>query len=165
MINVTWFDAAAYAEWLSRQTGQTDRLPTEVEWEYAVWAGTTTPFSFGTTISTQQASYDGNYTYGKGQKGVYRQKTVEVGQFPANAWGLRDLHGNVWEWSCSEYDKKYGGAELRCMSDLNSDGRRVLRGGSWNNVPGRLRSAARYGNTPRGGYYGWGFRLARTLAI
>ncbi len=102
VINITWFDAMAYAEWLSRQTGQTYRLPTEAEWEYACRAGTTTPFSFGTTISTAQANYDGNYVYGEGQKGMYREKTVEVGQFPANAWGLHEVHGNVWKWTGSE---------------------------------------------------------------
>ncbi|MEI2780142.1 MAG: formylglycine-generating enzyme family protein [Candidatus Competibacter sp.] len=88
-------------------------MPTEAEWEYACRAGTTTPFYFGTTVSTERANYDGNYVYGGEQKGVYRQKTVDVGQFPANAWGLHDLHGNVWEWIGSEYDEVYSGAELR----------------------------------------------------
>ncbi len=167
VINVTWKDAVAYAEWLSQQTGQTYRLPTEAEWEYAARAGTTTPFYFGTTISTEQANYNGNYTYGGGQKGVYRQKTVEVGQFPANAWGLHDMHGNVWEWNCSEYDENYGGAALRCISDPDSGGPRVLRGGSWFLDPGWLRSAARGGNDPRDRFniYNWGFRLARTLTL
>jgi formylglycine-generating enzyme required for sulfatase activity len=165
VINVTWFDAVAYAGWLSQQTGQTYRLPTEAEWEYACRAGTTTSFYFGTTINTDQANYDGNYTYGRGQKGVYREKTVEVGQFPANAWGLHDLHGNVWEWTDSEYDKGYSGAELRGVSDPNSGGPRVVRGGSWYVDPPWLRSAARPWNNPRDRYSNWGFRLARTLAL
>ncbi len=165
VISVTWFDAAAYAEWLSRQTGQSYRLPTEAEWEYACRAGATTPFYFGTTISTEQANYDGNYTYGGGQKGVYRQKTVEVGQFSANAWGLYDMHGNVWEWTGSGYDEKYGGAELRIVSDPNAGGPRVLRGGSWDVEPLGLRSAARVGGGPRDWYGLVGFRLARTLTI
>jgi formylglycine-generating enzyme required for sulfatase activity len=117
VVCVSWNDALEYTKWLSKQTSQKYRLPTEAEWEYAARAGTPTPFSFGATISTEQANYDGNYTYGGGQKGVYRQKTVQVGQFLANAWGLHDMHGNVWEWTCSEYDKDYGGAELRCVSD------------------------------------------------
>jgi formylglycine-generating enzyme required for sulfatase activity len=148
VINVTWVDAMAYVEWLSQQTGQTYRLPTEAEWEYACRAGTTAPFYFGETINTDQANYNGNYVHGKGGKGIYRQKTVEVGQFPANAWGLRDMHGNVWEWTGSEYDEGYGGAESRLVGDRNSGGPRVLRGGS-GNEPGRLRSAARGGGDPR----------------
>ncbi|MDS4031745.1 MAG: SUMF1/EgtB/PvdO family nonheme iron enzyme [Candidatus Contendobacter sp.] len=165
VINVTWLDAMAYAEWLSRQTGQTYRLPTEAEWEYACRAGTTTPFYLGETLSTDQANYDGNYVYGKGRKGIYRQKTVEVGQFSVNAWGLHDMHGNVWEWTGSEYDEGYGGAELRIVSDPNSDGPRVLRGGSWFNGPKWLRSAARDGNDPRSRNFSIGFRLARTLTL
>jgi formylglycine-generating enzyme required for sulfatase activity len=119
VINVTWLDAMAYGEWLSQQTGQTCRLPTEAEWEYACRAGTTTPFYFGATISGDQANYG------------FSGETVEVGQFPANGWGLHDMHGNVWEWTGSEYDEGYGGAELRLVSDPNSGGPRVLRGGSW----------------------------------
>ena len=162
-INVTWVDAMAYAEWLSQQTGQNYRLPTEAEWEYACRAGTTTPFYFGTTISTEQANYDGNYVYDGGRKGVYRKKTVEVGQFPANAWGLHDLHGNVWEWTGSEYDEGYGGAELRIVSDPNSGSPRVRRGGSWSNVPLGLRSAFRLRGAPGGAGSSLGFRLARDL--
>jgi formylglycine-generating enzyme required for sulfatase activity len=165
VINVTWFDAIAYAEWLSQQTGQTYRLPTEAEWEYAARAGTTTPFYFGTTISTDQANYDGNYTYGRGQKGVCREKTIEVGQFPANAWGLYDMHGNAWEWTGSEYDKNYGGAELRIVGDPDSSGHRMLRGGSWSHRPLGLRSAARNGGDPRARGNLVGFRLARTLTL
>ncbi|MDG4597340.1 MAG: SUMF1/EgtB/PvdO family nonheme iron enzyme [Candidatus Contendobacter sp.] len=165
VINVSWLDAVAYAEWLSQQTGQTYRLPTEAEWEYACRAGTTTPFSLGTTISTEQANYDGNYVYGKGQKGVYQQETVEVGQFPANSWGLHEVHGNVWEWTGSEYAGGYGGAELQTISDPNSGGSRVLRGGSWDSEPEGLRSAARFWFNPRTGDLVAGFRLARTLTL
>lgn len=163
VINIDWFDAVAYAEWLSQQTGQPHRLPTEAEWEYACRAGTTTPFYFGTTISTDQANYSGNYTYGGGQKGEYRGKTVEVGQFPANAWSLHEMHGNVWEWTASEYDDGYGDAELRTVSDPHSGGPRVVRGGSLVDDPFRLRSASRGGYFPRRSYLGLGFRLARTL--
>ncbi|HRD50644.1 MAG: SUMF1/EgtB/PvdO family nonheme iron enzyme [Candidatus Competibacter sp.] len=165
VINITWFDAMAYAEWLSQQTGQQYRLPTEAEWEYACRAGTATPFYFGETISTDQANYDGNYTYGGGQKGGYQGKTVEVGQFPANAWGLHEMHGNVWEWIGSEYNGDYGGAELCTVGDSNSGGPRVLRGGSWLYGPKWLRSAARIGFDPRIRDYNVGFRLARTLTL
>jgi formylglycine-generating enzyme required for sulfatase activity len=165
VINITWFDAVAYVEWLSWQTGQTYRLPTEAEWEYACRAGTTSPFSFGDTISTGHANYDGNYIYGNGGKGVYIEKTVEVDLFPANAWGLHNMHGNVWEWTCSEYDVGYSGTELRCVSDPNSVARRVVRGGSWFNLPRHLRAADRGRGAPADRYLGVGFRLAKTLSL
>jgi formylglycine-generating enzyme required for sulfatase activity len=166
VVGVGWNDAMLYVDWLSEQSGQQYRLPTEAEWEYACRAGTATPFYFvGETISTDQANYDGNYVYGKGRKGIYREKTIEVGQFPANAWGLHDMHGNVWEWTCSEYDKNYGGAELHCVSDPNSSGPRVVRGGSWSREPEGLRSAARLRGDPRGWDDHGGFRLARTLTL
>jgi len=99
---VSWRDAAAFCEQLSHRVGQRVMLPTEAQWEYACRAGTTTPFSFGATISTNQANYDGNHTYGGGSKGVYREETTRVGQFSSNAWGLYDMHGNVDEW-CSDW--------------------------------------------------------------
>ncbi len=165
VVGVSWNDAMVYVKWLNVQTGQQYRLPTEAEWEYACRAGTTTPFYLGTTISTEQANYDGNYVYGKGRKESYRRRTVEVGQFPANAWGLHDLHGNVWEWTGSEYDENYGGAELHGVSDRDSGGPRLLRGGSWFSGPRWLRSAARYRIAPRLWYGSVGFRLARTLIL
>ena len=96
---VSWNDCQEFA----KKTGL--RLPTEQEWEYAARAGTTTPFHFGETISTDQANYDGNYTYGKGVRGEYRQKTTPVGSFAPNAWGFYDMHGNVWEWCEDIYVK------------------------------------------------------------
>lgn len=151
VIHVSWFDAVAYAQWLSEQTGQTYRLPTEAEWEYACRAGTVTAYYFGETITDKQANYGRNIG-----------KTVEVGQFPANAWGLYDMHGNVWEWTCSEYNASYGGAEQRCV-DKAAGGPRVLRGGSWLYEPGRLRAAYRYGGDPANRGNLRGFRLARTF--
>ena len=97
-IHVSWDDAQAYCAWLSRQTGQGYRLPSEAEWEYACRAGTPTPFSFGGNISPEQVNYDGNRPYAGGKKGVYREKTVPVQSLPPNAWGLHEMHGNVWEW-------------------------------------------------------------------
>ena len=165
VVGVSWNDAMLYVDWLIDQTGQQYRLPTEAEWEYACRAGTATPFYFGETINTDQANYAGNVVYGKGRKGDYSQKTVEVGQFPANAWGLHDPHGNVLEWTASEYDEKYGGAELCGVSDRDSGGPRVLRGGSWYGGPGGLRSSARFWNNPRDRGGDIGFRLARTLTL
>jgi formylglycine-generating enzyme required for sulfatase activity len=164
VINVSWDNATAYADWMAKQTGQAYRLPTEAEWEYAARAGTTTPFYFGETISTNQANYNGNSIYGKGREGVYRQKTVEVGQFPPNAWGLYDMHGNVDQWTCSLYDDDYGGGEQRC-AEPGTSGPCVVRGGSWLNVPRGVRGAARFGNPPRHRNYTLGFRLARTFSL
>jgi formylglycine-generating enzyme required for sulfatase activity len=164
VINVTWQDAVAFAEWLSAQTGEHYRLPTEAEWEFACRAGTTTPFHFGETISTDLANYDGNYTYGNGKKGVYRKRTVEVGQFPANAWGLYDMHGNVWEWTASVYDEQYGGAELQ-VSAASAAGSRGVRGGSWGINPQYLRSANRNRSWPDEAGSFQGFRLARALSL
>lgn len=100
VINVSWHDAQAYCTWLNGRLGLKGayRLPTEAEWEYACRAGTVTPFSFGATISTDQANYNGNHIYGAGHKGIYRWRTVPVGSLPGNAWGLHEMHGNVWEW-------------------------------------------------------------------
>ena len=97
--SVNWNDAVAFCEKLSQKIGRTYRLPSEAEWEYACRAGTATPFHFGETITTDLANYNGNYTYGGGIKGIYREETTEVGSFGvANNFGLYDMHGNVWEW-------------------------------------------------------------------
>lgn len=161
VINVSWYDANAYADWLSAQTGQHYRLPTEAEWEYACRAGTKTPFHFGETIGTHQANYNGTFTYGNGKKGIYRQKTVEVGQFPPNAWGLYDMHGNVWEWTASVYDEAYAGGELKVAADDSNS--LSLRGGAWYDRPLGLRCSDRSRNYPGGWNYNRGFRLARTF--
>ena len=122
----------------------TYRLPTEAEWEYACRAATTTWFYFGDTISTAQANYDGNHVYGNGHKGVYREKTMPVGSFAPNAFGLYDMHGNVWEWCADWYAKDY--YPRRPSKDPQGPGTgrsRVLRGGSWNSGPADCRSARR----------------------
>lgn len=169
VINVSWYDAQAYLAWLNDKAGLTDkpfgwRLPSEAEWEYACRAGTTTPFSFGATISTDQANYDGNYTYGSGSTGSYLQKTAEVGSYPANGFGLYDMHGNVWEWVEDCYQGSYTGLPVDGTAHTTqgcSD--RVCRGGSWVSYPQDLRSAVRVGISPEDRYDSLGFRLARTL--
>jgi uncharacterized protein (TIGR02996 family) len=123
--------------------GQRFRLPTEAEWEYACRAGTTTPFFFGATLSTEQANYDGRHTYVKGKKGVYRKQTTPVGSFPGNAWGLCDLHGNVWEW-CQDWYGPYPAGEITDPQGGNNGDARVLRGGSWYCNSSRCRSGVRF---------------------
>jgi formylglycine-generating enzyme required for sulfatase activity len=168
VVGVSWRDAIAYCEWLTKETGQRYRLPSEAEWEYACRAGTETPFSFGATITTDQANYDGNYTYGAGRKGSYRERTTEVGTFPANPWGLYDLHGNVWEWVEDVWHDTYQGAPADGSAWTDGKGKessraRVLRGGSWGGNPRFLRSARRYGDGPDLRGDDNGFRVARTL--
>ncbi len=162
VINVNWYDAVEYAEWLSARTGQAYRLPTEAEWEYAARAGTETAFWWGDSITTDQANYDGNCAYRSGRKEMYREKTVSVDQFQPNPWGLYQVHGNVWEWTASCYDRNYDGTEMR-FAGKNKSGTRVLRGGSWGYGPTAVRSATRYRAPPALGNNDRGFRIARSL--
>jgi len=145
VVNVSWTDAKTYVEWLSQRTGRRYRLLTEAEWEYAARAGTTTAFHFGPTIATDQANYDGNFTYAGGLKGEFRRRTVQVGSFPANAFGLHDVHGNALEWVEDCWHHSYAGApgDGSAWTSSGDCGRRVLRGGSWTHGPGLLRVAVR----------------------
>jgi formylglycine-generating enzyme required for sulfatase activity len=169
VVAISWRDAVAYCEWLAKETGQPYRLPSEAEWEYACRAGTTTPFSFGRTITPDQANYDGNYVYGNGSKGVYREKTVPVGSLPANPWGLHEMHGNVYEWVEDVWHNDYSGAPVDGSAWTDREGKdsdrfRVARGGSWNFNPSSCRSAFRFVNFPVGRFNVLAFRLARTLS-
>ena len=141
-----------------RQRRNVVRLPTEAEWEYACRAGTTTPFSFGVTISTAQANYNGYEAYGNGKKCMYRAKTTPVGSFAANAWGLHDMHGNVWEW-CSDWFGEYAPGVVTDPTGPQTGSDRVLRGGSWVSNPRHIRSANRSWNPPTGSGFSVGFRL------
>ena len=164
VIDVSWHDARAFTQWLSGKTSKPYRLLTEAEWEYSARAGTQTPFSFGRTITPDQANYDGNYKYDGGPKGRNLEKTAPVGSYPANAFGLNDMHGNVWEWVEDCYNDSYRGAPRGGGAWTSGNcSERVLRGGSWVNPPGILRSAYRnrYGTGYRISY--GGFRVARTL--
>jgi formylglycine-generating enzyme required for sulfatase activity len=164
VINVSWEDAKAYIGWLSKQSGKPYRVPTEAEWEYAARAGTTTPFPFGATITTQQANCDGNYAYGGGSKGEYRQQMVAVRSFPANPWGLHEVPGNVWEWVEDCYHDSYQGAPQDGSAWTSGQcSTRVLRGGAWYNPPWELRSAVRIGYRSGSRSNTVGFRVARTL--
>ena len=138
------------------------RLPTEAEWEYACRAGTTSPFHFGATISTDQANYDGNYIYGAGKKGVRRQKTTPAGSFPANAWGLYDMHGNVWEW-CQDWYGPRSKIDIKDPQHVANGEVRVLHGGSWSNDPKYCRSTHRAREAPGHRYYNVGCRICLCL--
>ena len=162
--NVDWEDARAYVRWLSRETGESYRLPSESEWEYAARAGTETPFHTGATISTDQANYHGDYTYGSGRRGTFRGRTTPVGTFAPNAFGLHDVHGNVREWTADCWHDGYRGAPADGSPSFGGDcGRRVFRGGSWFDAPWSLRSAARNWYTTELRDDLVGFRVARTL--
>jgi formylglycine-generating enzyme required for sulfatase activity len=157
VVCVSWIDAVKFCEWLSIETDKKYRLPTEAEWEYACRAGTTTPFHFGETITTDLVNYDGNYPYGDAPKGEYRKQTVEVDYFKhANNFGLYQMHGNVWEWTCSDYGNYSENNHLKCSSKNNTN--KVLRGGSWGSNAEGCRSS--YRNFDSGRYDGGGFRLA-----
>ena len=164
VINVSWEDAQSYVGWLSRKTGEKYRLLSESEWEYVARAGTTGPFHFGATLSTSQANYDGNFFYGSGRPGEYRGRTVSVGSFPSNEFGLHDVHGNVWEWVEDCWNGSYAGALADGGAWETGDcSRRVMRGGSWKGVPWGLRSANRCRFTAGDRIDFIGFRVARTL--
>ena len=177
---VNWYDAVEFCARLSKLTGKEYRLPSEAEWEYACRAGTTTPFHFGETITGELANYNARETYADEPKGEYRQQTTPVGQFPPNAFGLYDMHGNVWEWCLDPWHDSYQGktrtdsevwdkeqsAEQYLLDKNNviqllSDKRmRVLRGGSWDFDPRYCRCADRGRNYPVYRIsYGIGFRV------
>ncbi|MFH7245683.1 MAG: formylglycine-generating enzyme family protein [Spirulina sp.] len=177
---VSWYDATEFCARLSQLTGRDYRLPSEAEWEYACRAGTTTPFHFGETITTDLANYRGvdddsfNWkgNYGQGPKGIYRKETTEVGSFPPNAFGLQDMHGNVWEWCQDHWHSNYEGdpptdgsawlfsAERKSKDDISC----VLRGGSWLFFPWNCRSAYRLNNNPDARYHNGGFRVVCSAA-
>ncbi|NEP18934.1 MAG: formylglycine-generating enzyme family protein [Leptolyngbya sp. SIO4C1] len=152
---VSWYDAVEFCDRLTLQTNRQYRLPTEAEWEYACRAGTSTPFYFGETLSTDIANYNGageEYgAYGPGSQGEYRRKTTPVDQFEgANAYGLHDMHGNVWEWCQDHWHENYEGAPTDGSAWLTDDEEtpRILRGGSWYYNPRNCRSAYRNDVTP-----------------
>ena len=103
---VTWYDATEFCQNLSKKTGKNYRLPSESQWEYACRAGTITAFYFGRTITSKLVNYNANFSYGNAPKGEYRKQTTDVGSFPPNAFGLYDMHGNVWEWCADEWHSR-----------------------------------------------------------
>ena len=154
---VSWDDATEFCRRLSQQTERTYRLPSEAEWEYACRAGTTTPFHFGETLSDELANYCAQDeeiggtlykgVYGRGILGQYREETTDVGQFPANPFGLYDMHGNVLEWCEDDWHDSYEGAlndSSAWVESNRTETYKLLRGGSWNDYPLYCRSAYRF---------------------
>ncbi len=168
---VSWYDAVEFCDRLSAHTNRQYCLPTEAQWEYACRAGTTTPFHFGETITTDLANYDGtddedqkwSGSYGDGPKGEYRQTTTAVDQFDsANSYGLCDMHGNVWEWCQDHWHDSYKAAPTDGSAWLTDDeeARRVVRGGSWIYNPRNCRSAYRDDFSPDDRLSYAGFRVS-----
>jgi formylglycine-generating enzyme required for sulfatase activity len=147
VLNVSWHEAMEFCRRLQLRTGKHYTLPSEAQWEYACRAATTKPFHFGDTISAKLANYDASFRYGGGPKGEYRKQTTAVASFPANDWGLYDMHGNVWEWCSDHWHNSYERAPEndRPWIDQTADKNRarLLRGGSWGLSPRDCRSAYR----------------------
>ncbi len=157
--SVSWFDAVEFCARLAKKTGHAYRLPTEAEWEYACRAGTTTPFAFGETITPEFVNYNGEHPYGKAMKGKNRGETVPVGSLGvANAFGLFDMHGNVWEW-CGDWYGEYPSESQTDPTGQEEGGFRVLRGGSFGLNGYLCRSAYRYDYPPDVRLYDLGFRV------
>jgi formylglycine-generating enzyme required for sulfatase activity len=160
---VSWHEAVEFCRRLSQRSGKCYGLPSEAQWEYACRAGTTTPFHFGETLTAELANYQATDTYGNGPKGEYRQQTTDVASFPANPWGLHDMHGNVWEWCADHWHDNYTRApeDGRPWLDekADKDAFRLLRGGSWYDFPGVCRSAYRYWDHPVNRDDAIGFRV------
>ena len=171
VVNVNWNDATAYAEWLSRESGKKYRLPTEAEWEYAARAGTDTARYWGddpdracryANVHDQTSKrVNKDFTWEHHNCDDGQAVTAPVGKYQANPWGLHDMLGNVWEWTCSAYDSDYGGSEKQCSSKNDASGARALRGGSWFYRPRNARSADRNGYSPGARDFDIGFRLLR----
>ena len=159
VINVSWEDARAYAAWLSAQTGKKYRLPSEAEWEYAARAGNSAHFAWGADVGRNKANCQGCGSQWDGKQ------TAPVGSFPANAFGLHDMHGNVWEWVQDCHHGSYAGAPADGSAREQCDSaNRVLRGGSWSNTPEVLHAAVRVWSAPSETYAELGgFRLAQDL--
>ncbi|MEL6383541.1 MAG: formylglycine-generating enzyme family protein [Cyanobacteria bacterium J06626_18] len=160
--SISWLDAMEFCDRLSQQTGRQYQLPSEAQWEYACRAGTQTPFNTGATITSQLADYIGTYTYQAENSGTYRQATVPVGQFPPNAFGLYDMHGNVWEWCADSWHPTYRNAPMdgKAWVEAQRSPMRTIRGGSWLDAPVKIRSASRSGYLETGLNRTIGFRVS-----
>ena len=168
VVEISWHDAQGFIGWLNKKEGaRAYRLPSEAEWEYAARAGTTTRYSWGDAIGRNRANCDGCGSRWD------RKRPAPVGSFEPNAFGLFDMHGNVWEWVADCFHRNYeshegaptdGSAWTRYWENVcDDDASRVLRGGSWSNNPRDLRAANRYRYTPSYRFHSYGFRLVQDL--
>ena len=169
---VSWYDAIEFCQRLSKLTNQEYQLPSESQWEYACRAFNSKeltleqwnekyhqPFHFGETITTDLANYNGIFS-----SGAFRRKTIPVGMFPPNAFGLYDMHGNIWEWCEDDWHEQYKDAPTNGRAWLSEDSiYKMLRGGSWSNNPNACRCAYRRGGKPDITISGFGFRVVSVL--
>jgi formylglycine-generating enzyme required for sulfatase activity len=166
VVEISWHDAVEFCNLLSQKSRHTYRLPTEAEWEYACRAGTTTPFHFGETITSDFANYDGTYAYRLEPKGINRGKTLQVGELKfSNDFGLFDMHGNVWEWCQDHWHENYHGAPTdgEAWIDTTNNQNRVIRGGSWLNEPSNCCSFYRWWKNSEQAPHHIGFRVVRNI--
>ncbi len=159
---ITWEQAVKFCRRLSAAEQHAYRLPTEAEWEYACRAGTVTPFHTGATIGFAEANFDARKTYGDGVAGEFRESTTPAGSFPPNAWGLHEMHGNVWEW-CADWHGDYPRGAVVNPQGPATGTTRIVRGGCWINDPGICRSANRGDTVPVSWNFHFGFRVVREL--
>jgi len=163
---VSWFNATNYCRKLSIREhnaghlpeGYLYRLPTEAEWEYACRSGKITAFAFGSALSSTKANFNGNHPYGGGLKGPFLDQTAPVGSYPPNAWGLYDMHGNVWEW-CEDWYGNYPGGEVVDPTGPATGSKRVIRGGNWFLMGRYCRAADRMHDFPGSKADSLGFRV------
>ncbi|MFN6159205.1 MAG: SUMF1/EgtB/PvdO family nonheme iron enzyme [Dolichospermum sp.] len=156
---VSWKNAVNFCQKLSQKTGKNYKLPSEAQWEYACRAGTTTPFYFGESITPDLVNYDGRYAYANAPTGQYREQTTDVGTFPPNAFGLYDMHGNVWEWCEDDWNENYINAPINGSALISRSDKKTLRGGSWCFDPDDCRSACRATYGLVSDYNAFGFRV------
>jgi formylglycine-generating enzyme required for sulfatase activity len=162
IVFVNWNEAQEFIEKLNAmEDGYRYRLPTEAEWEYAARAGTTTAFAFGDTLRSDQANFGGNHPYN--DKGRLRPAATPVGSLQPNAWGLYDVHGNVYEWCQDWYHDSYNGAPIDGSAWLSGGGERVIRGGAAGSNAGNVRSAVRHSFTPETRTGSLGFRVVAVV--
>jgi formylglycine-generating enzyme required for sulfatase activity len=168
--SISWHQAMEFCQKLSEINGKECTLPSESQWEYACRANIEKPFSFGDTITTDVANYDGNYAYDGAPQGVCREQTTDVGTFLANDFGLSDMHGNVWEWCLDDWHDSYEGAPNDGSAWLDKNSPRsmlmpwkVMRGGSWSSNPYSCRSANRGYDSPANYFSYHGFRVVAAI--
>jgi sulfatase modifying factor 1 len=157
---ISWHRAQEFLVRMNKSHGPGWRLPTEIQWEYACRAGTTTPFSFGVELTPHQANYNGQSPYAHGERGLRRDQPIPVRSLPANPWGLYEMHGNLWEWCEDPYVFEPVTGQPLTQSE---GGSRVIRGGAFTSQGKRVRSGHRDGYPPSSAGEKYGFRIAKAI--